>query len=194
MPIILIGISITGFFVFTNPIYNNISELKAQASSYDKALDNSKALENQRDMLTDKKNSIDPNDLMKLQKLLPDNVDNIRLILEIGQIGLPYGMVLKDVKYNATDTGEAKASIVGGVQGGRSVQSPVKDYGVWELAFSTVGTYNNFLSFTRDMESNLRIVDVSSIQFSSNVSSTPNLTLPESYKYDFKIKTYWLKN
>ena len=55
-------------------------------TSYNEALNNSKALEDKRDTLTAKYNTIDPNDLIKLQKLLPDNVDNIRLILEIGQI------------------------------------------------------------------------------------------------------------
>ena len=136
---------------------------------------------------------------MKLQKLLPNNVDNIRLILEIEQIALPYGMVLKDIKYSATDTTKSATNgEVAIVQGGGAVQSPPKDYGVWDLEFSTVGTYDNFLNFTRDLESNLRIVDISSIQFSSETasesSSTPNSSpLLESYKYDFKIKTYWLK-
>ena len=94
MPIILIGIATVFFFMFTNPIYNDISALNGEVEIYDTALDNSKALENQRDILTAKYNAIDPNNLTKLQKLLPENVDNVRLILEIGQIALPYEMVL----------------------------------------------------------------------------------------------------
>jgi hypothetical protein len=49
--------------------------------------------------LTQKYSTIDPVNLDKLTKLLPDNVDNIRLILEIEKIASPYGMILKDVKY-----------------------------------------------------------------------------------------------
>jgi Tfp pilus assembly protein PilO len=199
MPIILIGIGITVFFTFTNPIYNDISTLKAQASSYDDALGNSKSLENARDTLTTKENAIDPVNLTKLQTLLPDNIDNIRLILEIGQIAAPYGMVLKDVKYNATDTTTPASSATPNIQGGtQATQTASKDYGVWDLEFSTTGTYSNFLNFTRDLENNLRIVDISSIQFSSASSVSPNPTssssAPDSYKYSFKIKTYWLKN
>jgi len=195
MPFILIGISISIFFVLSNPLYNDIQELRTQVVSYDKALSNSKALENERDILTAKDNSINPDDKIKLQKLLPNNVDNIRLILEIEQIALPYGMSLKDIKYSATKdtTKSAKSGEATVVQGGGEVAtSYLKDYGVWDLEFSTTGTYNNFLNFTRDLERNLRIVDVSSIQFSSEVAS--NSTLPESYSYSFKIKTYWLKN
>lgn len=210
MPIILIGISVTVFFAFTNPIYGDISKLRAQAESYNAALSNSKELENQRDNLTVKKNAISTEDLNKLQKLLPENIDNIRLILEIEQIALPYGMVLKNVKYSTTDEKEKDTGspVVGSIQGVGAAQSSPKDYGIWDLEFSTAGTYSNFLNFTRDLEKNLRIVDISSIQFSSAAtggsssatggsgSSSSSSTTPssESYKYDFKIKTYWLKN
>ncbi len=202
IPIILIGISLTVFFVFTNPIYNDITQLRMQTASYNEALNNSKMLENERDKLTAKYNSINPDNLIKLQKLLPDNIDNIRLILEIEQIASPYGMVLKDVKYNTTiDENASKNAIPGGISEisrVNEVQSQRKDYGVWDLEFSTVGTYNNFLNFTRDMERNLRIVDISSIQFSSNsdtkLNASPNSSSGEIYKYNFKIKTYWSKN
>ena len=215
----MIGISAAVFFVFTKPIYYSdsptspgIAALQAKMDSFNEALDNSHTLEKQRDALTVKKNAIDPNDLAKLSKLLPENIDNIRLILEIEKIAEPYGMILKDVQYSNTPavttaaSGTAKgivpaASAITGsnpagiVQKGGSAQALSKDYGVWDLSFSTTGTYNNFLNFTRDIENNLRIVDISSIKFSSSAgsSSGSSSTLPESYKYDFKIKTYWLK-
>lgn len=200
MPIILIGIAISLFFVFTNPIYNDISTLNLDVASYNSALDNSKAFENERDKLTAKYNAINPDNLMKLQKLLPENVDNVRLILEIGQIALPYGMVLKDVKYNVTNPSTETVTVAEGtvVQNSSVVTTP-KGYGIFDLEFSISGTYDNFINFTKDLESNLRIVDISSITFSSDtVSSNSNINTKisssEIYKYIFKIKTYWLKN
>ena len=59
-----------------------------------------------------------PVDLIKLQKLLPDSIENIHLILEIEKMASPYGMVLKYVKYNATDTKSATTSSSEGIQGG----------------------------------------------------------------------------
>ncbi|OGI61107.1 hypothetical protein A2814_02105 [Candidatus Nomurabacteria bacterium RIFCSPHIGHO2_01_FULL_38_19] len=194
IPIILIGLAITGFFAFTSPLYKDISALKGEVSAYNDALSNSKALENERDKLTAKYNAISVEDLAKLQKLLPDNIDNIRLILEIEKIALPYGMVLKDVKYNASekDTPKEVTAPPGTIQGGRTVSTLQKDYGVWDLGFSVSGTYNNFLNFTKDLENNLRIVDISSVSFSSDTDVRTN---PSGvYKYDFNIKTYWLKN
>lgn len=193
MPAILIGISITLFFMYTDPLYSKIKELKVEDKSYSEALRNSKALEDERDKLTKKSNSIDPADIAKLQKLLPDNIDNIRLILEIEQIASPYGMVLKDIKYNPTAKDTANPTARGIEGGGAPRQTASTDYGVWDLEFSTMGSYNNFLNFTKDLENNLRIVDISSITFSSDTPSGPNSN-SSSYKYNFKIKTYWLKN
>ena len=201
IPIILIGVSVTVFVVFANPFYKDIKELRAQVVSYDDALEKSKELEKAQEKLTAKSNSIDPVNLGKLQKLLPENIDNIRLILEIEQIASPFGMILKDVKYSPTDTKKettkaGATTVQGEVQ---AMPSLSKDYGIWDLSFSTTGTYNNFLNFTRALENNLRIVDITSVNFSSDATSagsSPVSKIPdvESYKYDFNIKTYWLKN
>ncbi|MEO5635188.1 MAG: hypothetical protein ABIS26_01590 [Candidatus Paceibacterota bacterium] len=199
MPLIIIGIALSAFFVFANPIYTDIGALRAQVGTYDEALDNSKALNNERDKLTKKYNDITLEDLNKIKKLLPDNVDNIRLILEIEKIAQPYGMTLKEVKYNTNTDTASQSTASGGIQGGGVAAAKVsKDYGVWDLAFSTTGSYANFLNFLKDLQSNLRIVDIASISFSSTGSSGTSITSPgstsEIYKYDFKIKTYWLKN
>lgn len=200
MPTVLIGIAIAIFFIFTNPIYNQISALQAQVSSYDNALSNSKALENERDKLTSKYNSIDPSNIDKLSKLLPDNVDNIRLILEIEKLAAPYGMVLTNIKYNTTATGTTTST--SGTRAPGQIANPAQavqtGYGTFDLEFSTSGTYDKFINFTKDLENNLRIVDISSISFSSDNAPINgaglNSSSPDTYNYNFKIKTYWLKN
>lgn len=194
-PIILIGISVTLFLMFANPLYNQISLAREEIASYDEALNNAKALENERDKLTAKYNTINPENLTKLQKLLPENVDNIRLILEIEKIALPYGVALRDVKYNTPSTIPATTTAV--AQAGNSANTASKNYGIFDLEFSITASYDNFINFTKDLESNLRIVDISSIAFSSDsvVSAVGSkINSGEVYKYNFKIKTYWLKN
>src|SRR3989344_1144954 len=149
--IILIGIAITGFFAFTKPIFDDISALREQIASYDDALNNSHMLENERDLLTKKYNSFDPENIEKLSKLLPDNVDNIRLILEIEKIATPYGMVLKDIKYNVESTNNTTARTAeNGEVGG--IPMPRQEYGTLDFSFSTQGAYGNFINFMRDLD------------------------------------------
>ena len=197
VPTILTGAAIAGFFVFAKPIMGEISDVKQEIASYNEALDNANALENERDKLTTKLNSIDPVNLSKLEKLLPDSVDNIRLILEIEKIASPYGMLLKDVTYDSTtNTGNSsKPNTQSGISGDQTQKDTTKGYGEWSLGFSTQGSYTNFLSFVKDLESNLRMVEIQSITFSSGEGVSLGKVQPSDYyKYDFKIKTFWLKN
>lgn len=191
----MIGVAIAGFLMLVNPMYKEMTALKAQMASYNQALDNSKALENERDKLTKKYSDINPGNLDKLVKFLPDNVDNIRLILEIEKIASPYGMILKDVKYDTQKKEENNsAPIEGGAISQLNNATANKDFGLWTLEFSTEGSYQNFLNFTRDLESNLRIVDISSIQFTAGEETSKKSFSSENYKYGFRINTYWLKN
>ena len=182
--------------LFINPLYEEISSLRTERGSYDEALTNSKELEKERERLTQKYNTVSMENLERLTKLLPQNVDNIRLILEIEQIATPYGMTLRDVRYNAeTPEGTGGQALNAGIQGGY-VQGGSPDYGVWDLQFVTRGTYDNFVSFIKDLERNLRIVDISAVEFSSetaaSVSSDPISS--QQYEYRFSIRTYWLRN
>jgi len=190
IPTILVVIAIGIFVIFANPIYSEVRTLRVEAAAYKEALGNSKALENERDKLTQKYNSIPTADLQKLRTMLPDSVDNIRLILEIEKIAMTYGMPLKDVKYETQEKnnqGEGATPAPQGVpdQAGRS-------YGVWQLEFSVTGSYGNFLNFTRDLEKNLRIVDIVSIDFSSSLGA--GVPFVDFSKYNFVVNTYWLKN
>ena len=186
IPSILIGVSVAGFFIFIDPMYKGVDVLKQEMTSYDEALNNSKVLEQEKEVLTQKYNLIGAENLDKLQKLLPSSVDNIRLVLEIEKIALAYGMSLKDVRYDAIQS--APSTAVGGL--GRSTRKHHRDYETLNEEFATEGTYSNFLSFIKSLEKNLRIIDISSIAFASSSGSS----LQDVYKYTFKIKTYWLRN
>ena len=188
-PIIIIGIAVAGFAILVSPMYKEINELRAQSASFNQALANSKSLENERDKLTQRFNAIEPKDLERLRKLLPDSVDNIRLILEIERLASPYGMVLRDVRYEVSDEEEGVEAIQGGTAVPRN-----ENYGSWDLEFAVEGTYSNYLAFLKDLESNLRLVDIVSVQFSSGVEQEGVVSTEQAYKYNFKIRTYWLKN
>ncbi len=175
------------FVTFTGPLYGDIRMAREEAGAYKEALGNSKALENERDKLTQKYNAIDSIQLSRLEKMIPENVDNIRLILEIEKIAMPYGMVLKGVKYDSAPKKEE-----GAVTSPAIGVSENPDYGTWTLEFSTSSTYANFISFLKDLERNLRIVDVSELSFASDADISNQGF--GTYKFDFKIKTYWLKN
>lgn len=193
-PIILTAIALVAFFMFTVPTFNEFKAVNQKAASYDEALGNSKALEYERDKLTQNYNAFSKTDLARLAKMLPEHVDNIRLILEIEQLAAPYGMAVRGVSYNAADAGSGKEQ-GGVVQGGTRKEINRGDYGVFDLEFTVSASYDNFVNFIRDLENNLRLVDVSAITFSSStaLAGKSGGSSPETYDYNIKLKTYWLK-
>lgn len=171
--IILIIGSIAVFFGYIDPTYMNIKDLTVEKADYDRALLNSKALQAERDKFLEKFNQMNKNDKAKLSKALPDNIDNVRLIIDLDEMAKKYGMRIRNFK---ADVSDQKQTI--GIDQSAN--------GVLTLSFSTSAAYNTFLAFLRDLEHSLRIIDISSIQFSSNETS-------QIYDYSLTVKTYWLK-
>ena len=187
-PSILILIAIATFVVFINPTYQQIKVLKADSSQYDTALTNSEKLQSERDALAAKYQTLSPDDLDKLNKLLPDNVDNIRLILNIQQMAQVYGMSISGIKFDSSTDGGSSSTSATAAASQSDVANSQKDYGIFNLEFATTGSYANFLKFTKDLESSLRVTDIQSVAFSSDDSSKAG-----QYTYTIKLQTYWLK-
>jgi len=194
IPTILIGIALAIFFLFTDSIYKEIKILRVETQSYNEALFNSKELQSRRDVLLEQYNNFSADNLQKIEKLLPDNIDNIRLIIEIQGIASQYGMGLQNVNYSTTVDETQKNQQNKFIEtSDASFETLNKDYGLFDLEFSTVGSYDNFLNFLADLDKNLRIVDILSVSFSSTELGLLGVQ-GDLYKYNFKIRTYWLKD
>ena len=191
VPTILLVLSIASFLACTNPAYHQVKALKAQTSQYDTALSNATKLQEERDALNTKYRSLSPDDLARLQKMLPDTADNIRFIIDIQQMAQSYGMTLSTIKFDAgagapAAAGSAPTALSSATSA--DVASASQDYGALDITFSTTATYENFLSFLKDIESSLRLTDVESIDFAAGdpVKGTTIFTV--------KLRTYWLKS
>ncbi len=171
--IILVLASFGLFFGYVDPTYVSIQSLRVDKADYDKALSNSKELQTQRDALLSKYNQMSKSDVDKLSKLLPDNIDNIRLIIDVDDMARTYGMRIRNFKTDAS----SKSDTIG------ADNTP---YGTLTLTFTTTAPYNTFIAFMHDLERSLRVLDVTSVTFSSSDVS-------QLYDYNVTVKTYWLK-
>lgn len=190
LPILLGILGLGLFFTFTNSEYKKVKALRAEVDSYDQALNNSRQLQEVRDALGDKFKAFSKEDTDRLIKMIPDNVDNIRLIIDISQVANRYGLTLRNVKY---DINAGKSTVGEVTQSDRRALLENLNYGSFDLEFSTQGQYGNFLAFLRDLEQNLRIVDITGLSFNSSDGGS-TISTKDNYKYDFKIRTYYLKN
>ncbi len=176
IPIGLIAAALGLFILYTNPTYQNVQSLSAENSSYDDALNKAQQLHALRDQLLSTRASFSDDDITKLEHVLPDNVDNIRLIIDINNIASRHSMTLTDVQLGNASDGTNQSVLAVGPSGSA--------VGSVEVGFSVVASYSNFIAFEEDVEHSLRIIDVDKISFTTGQGDLNT--------YKFEIRTYWL--
>jgi len=173
------------FFSYTQPRFDTVRALEVQIAQYNEALEKAAELQQIKQSLLSRYNTFNPADLGRLQKLLPDHVDNVRLVLDLDNLAARYNMALQNVVISEpTSTESAPGTIAAG---GGSRQK----YDSLTLKFRTQGTYGDFNAFLGDLESSLRLVDLVSLTLERITSA--QATGEPNYRYDITIRTYWLK-
>jgi Tfp pilus assembly protein PilO len=182
--ILLILISVGLFYVFIDPTYAEIQKQLVEKGAYDEALNNSEKVMGIRDELLNKYNGFLPTDVSRLMKLLPDQINNIRLIIEVDNVAARHNMAIRDVQLAmnsaSTDLNDQTLEIID------------EPYGTGNITFKVSGTYDEYLSFIRDLEKSLRIIDITDIGFKSSGGGNPS-QLVELYEYEMTFNTYWFK-
>ncbi len=183
-------ITIVLFFAVINPIYGDIQQLRKGVDSYNLALNNSTELQKTRDSLVDVYKNIKQEDKDRLEHMLPSNIGNIELILEIEKIANLHGMPIGDIRFDTKNIDTVSSSGTAVVAKDPSGNLP---YGVFPMQFTISGDYDTFISFLKDLEHNLRIVDVKSISFTVPDLAAASKGSNDIYSYSLKVQTYWLK-
>lgn len=172
-PIFLILLSIGIFYTFTSTEYDEVKSLRALSGEYKDLLDNAEEILSMRGQLLSSYQAIPLESRQALTNSLPDNVEVVRTTLNLDSLAALYGVTLKSVQ-----------SVPGGNTGLINLpsSSPIDKTSV---SISFDARYPGFMSFLRDLERSLRIMDTRSLTFQVNESGV--------YEYRLTFDTYWLK-
>lgn len=197
-PISLIFTAIIIFFLVTDPLYKDVKQLKTDISTYDTALSSANDLKDKRDVLLEKYRNIKQEDKDRLNVFLPNTVSNIKFVLEIERIANLHGIPLKDIKFDGKNLPENQDNVQpeGTVVLSEEEILSSKPYGVFPIEFITEGNYESFLLFLKDLELNLRLMDIKSVSFTvpdDSASKSGDTTDPNVFNFIIKVDTYWLK-
>jgi Tfp pilus assembly protein PilO len=188
-PILLLILAVGIYFTFTKGKVDEIKTIKTVNAGYEEALENVEKLIKVRDGVLKTYNSIDEADRRRLDKIVPNNIDNVRLIIDVKGIGEQHGLTLRNVKTSAKSAASDTATT--NTNSG-SMGSEVSAYGsnpskyeTVTLSFEVAASYKSFVELLRSIESSLRILDISKISVTANETNI--------YDYEVELKTYWLK-
>ena len=195
IPIILVVLSIATYFAFAAPWWAEINSTKADIEVAKVAVTQGNELKELVQNLTEKVNSVPPEDRSRLQAVLPFQIDEILFLNDInvlaGNRGLQArNLVLAEDTSTAGNTAAVSESD-GEVKGSSSQKTKT-------ASFAVTAKYPTFISFLRDIEQSLVLYEIKSVSFSetgtSDTSGTSGKsgqsTAPQGDDYSVKFTTY----
>lgn len=178
-PIFLILASVGIFYGYTNPNYRgadvpkSVVKLMEERQKYAEALTNSGNFITERNKLVEKNNNLSGGDTERLKKLLPDHIDNARLIIDIDGIASRYGLNIRNININNN------------IDSKGALGPDNNPYGALTFKFNITAPYDKFRLFLKDLQESLRIIDVVGVSFTATETGY--------YDYGITVKTYWIK-
>jgi Tfp pilus assembly protein PilO len=185
----IIGLFLAGgiFFWYTKPTYDSVQGVRAESAQYDAALAKAAELQQLKQTLLTRYNSFNPTDLDRVEKLLPDHVDNVALILDLDNLAAKFQMPIENVDVSTP------ASSASNQTGIATIGGNGQKYDSVTIRFSTRGTYTDFMAFLKQLEASLRVVDLVSLSLIPDASADNLSTGEPGYSYEMTLRTYWLK-
>lgn len=198
LSILFIGASIMVFVLYVRPTYDQIQTNRTQVVRFDEALSKTREIQELKSSLLSRYNLFAGNNLDRLQKMLPDHVDNVRLVLDMDGIASKYGIRIQNVAVQEAGRGRGEDENSGTVLNGGTTQN--KPFQSLTLHFEVVSTYDEFVLLLRDLESSLRVVDLVSLSVRPRPGervavggNDDNLVLAAPlYTFGVSLRTYWL--
>ncbi len=190
---ILVVLAIGTYVTFTRAKLAEVNVVREVNAQYISALENASRLIKVRDSVLNEYNQISQGDRERIDKMLPNTVDNIRLIIDLNSVALRHGFSLRNIRAAASNSTTRPSSSQSSTQmvqdggsntSGGSIPTPTLD--TVDVSFSVVAPYQQFIDLLRDLEANLRIMDVTKLTVSSG-------TTAGSYEFGVTLKTYWLR-
>lgn len=167
------------FFGYVSPAWSgSIAEKKAAIASSEKTLLAAASFLAHQDELMKARDAMDPTNLERLAKLLPDSVNNVGLILDLNALAARSGLVVSNIDVSTPTPVSATADGFGPAEYVSPEQSVT-------ISLSAVGPYSALKTFLAGVEKSGRLLDVQDLAIQGSETGV--------YTYRMKIRIYWLR-
>ena len=168
------------YFLYISPAITDVQDLSVKKDEYMNVLSKVQEIKAKRDALSTEYNSISSSDMEKLNKIIPEEFNSVQSANNINNIALKNGMFIKTFRESSASTSNQATGANG---------SEVGKYKTNIISITLIGQYNQLVSFLKDIESSLELMDVVSLSLVGG-GSKPTDT---QYNYTLEINTYSLR-
>lgn len=192
-PIFLIIVSVGIFGTFLNPTYQDVKSLLVIKNQYLAKEKNAEEIIEKRKKFAQQYRSISEDSLEKLEKMLPNHMNNIKLIVDVQRIAYDHNIRIGDISLSMIDNSSG-----GNQQKGKIKIVEKQGYDSVNISFSFTASYRIFKGFLEDLRRSLRLVDIASVSFSPQAlpgveGQDGELNIQDNYRFNMTLRTYWLR-
>lgn len=199
-PFILLAVSVGLFFSYLRPAIDVLTAFQEQEARVDDAITKSERLKTRTQELMTQYAQYERDDvaIKRLETLLPDSLDPVRLIINLDTLAQKHHVEITSFDLPRTDRAAtpppAAAVQEGQPADGGSITDPVVSPALFRV--DAHGQYADLKAFLMSVEQSLSLLDVTNITFASrdlsNGSDTEDIP-PGQLSASFILTTYWLK-
>lgn len=180
-PILLIVLAIGLFFAYTNPTFSGpVADAQAKIKSYDSAIEAAEKFKKRESELALELGALDPKQLERLNAFLPNNANNIQLILDLDRLADESNITLSNFSIGEQGADGSAVSLDANIP--LDTDEVVDSI---DITVTAEGTYLAFLTFLNGVEKSLRPLDVVGLTVTAKDTGV--------YTYDMTLRIYWLR-
>ncbi len=167
-------------------VTGDIAAATVEIKKYDAALKAAARYEQKQAQLATEQQALPEDGVDRLEQYLPDNVDNVQLILDLDGLASRSGLTITNFNTTESVTSVTGDSVETDAEptGRLVLLDPSKPYESLDLSITASGSYAQMRSFLDGVESSLRPLDLTSLQ----LLDTPT----GIYRYQMTFRLYWL--
>jgi Tfp pilus assembly protein PilO len=184
IPFILIAICIATYYMYISPLYSQVQALSSKKAEYVSALQKAREVNQKKEELLTAYNAISPEDLDRLNKIIPDHISNVEIANSLNSLASSHGMTIKALQILTPKSNSSE-------------EGSKMPYKTWNISFSVTGKYDQFIGFLKDIESNIDLTDVVSLTIRAPKANPTTMmaksTLPaDLFEYTVEMHSYSL--
>lgn len=176
-PLLALLAAVGMYFLFISPTYEEIKLHQAKEEEFDKAFLEIREVKNLLEELESSYATISRDDLLRLEKFLPKEVDMPRIIQNLAGIIESHGLPVEGIGAEGASKDENE-----------NISGLLRH----EIGFSVDTSYENFLEIIADIENNIQLASVTTISLSPTVVGDEELNVAPT-KYGVTLTMYSYK-
>ncbi len=200
LPIVFVLAALGIFFGYIHPtVTGQIASTQKDITEYDRALNAAKRFDEKQAQLASELKALPPDGIKRLEQFLPNNVNNVQLILDLDALASKSGLKIttfsdaQSVTKTPSSSVDAPPPMTGamvpgmntGMGGPIGASNTSSSYDSIDITIGATGSYTQLRMFLDNIEASLQPLDLVELRISDSSTGV--------YTFTMTFRLYWLR-